>query len=603
MDETLASLDDHHVESILAADIGSCWTRVALLDRVGGQYRFVARSELPTSSEPPVANVAVAVRLALEQIEISTGRVLLDARQALITPERADGSGVDFFVVTCSAARPLDVAIAGLIEQLSVANARRVARSTYSRIVDSFALDSGGGPWGSRHGAIGVVRRLYTSRPQVVVVAGGTDGGAVEPLIDLAEALGVAAEALPPAERPVVIFAGNTQAAEQVAAIVAEAVEYRRVENVLPAESRPQIDAVSAALGELFRDRRLARVPGLGAVKNWTRTPILPTADALTRVVRFLAHRANRRVLGVDVGAANTILVAAAGTQAAQTLIRTDLGMGSGLEGVLAQTTALDLCGWVPSGCDNMAAGGSAAAALLDALATHQLRPWGRPQSPRMLMFLQAAAREILRLTLAEAGAAFAADGLTAPAQGVLPPFDSILLGGAVLSEAPNPAQAVMIVLDGLQPTGISHLLLDRVGLVPAIGVLAEVAPAVAVDLLSGPVLESLGTVVAPVGVARRGAEVLNFRMTLPDGSGYEVNVEYGRVYREWLPPGQTIRLALRPARGFDIGFGPGKAAEISVTGGSVGLIIDARGRPLPLEDDLSARSARSAQWRSEIGA
>ncbi|HBY96949.1 MAG TPA: hypothetical protein DEP84_23880 [Chloroflexi bacterium] len=408
---------------------------------------------------------------------------------------------------------------------------------------------------------------------------------------------------MPAAERPVVIFAGNAAAADRVGALLSSVVEYRIAGNVRPASSLTQIDAAQAVLEDLFRDRRLARVPGLGTVKGWTRAPILPTIEALSRVVRFLARQSGRRVLSVDVGAANTVLVAASGPRAAQTVVRTDLGTGTGLDQLLAHRTPLDLFGWVAGNREGETAGRHPAA-LVDALATYQLRPSVRPQSPEHLALLQAAAREALRLTLAQAGLAlFAGDGLTAAGSRLLPPFETIVLGGGVLREAPTPSQAVMIALDGLQPTGVSHLLRDRVGLVPAIGVLAEAAPAVAADLLSGPLLESLGTVIVPAGSARPGAEALRFRMTFPDGGGYNVNVEYGRIYREWLPAGQTTRLALHPARGFDIGFGPGKPAEITVRGGLVGLVIDARGRPLPLEGDLAARRARAQQWWSEMGA
>lgn len=603
MDDTAAPFDEYQIESILAADIGSCWTRVTLLDRIEGRYRFITRSELPTSNEPPTANVSAAVKFALRQIEASTGRVLLDANEILIAPERADGSGVDLFVVTCSAARPLDVAVAGLVEQLSVASARRVAQATYSRIVDSFALDSPAGPWGSPDGTIGVVRQLYAHRPQVVIMAGGSDGGAVEPLVELAEAVGVAAEALPATERPVVVFAGNAAAAQQVGGALAEIVEYRTTDNVRPSAWLDRSAAARSALEDLFRDRRLARVPGLGAVKSWSHTPILPTLEAMAHVVRFLARQSGRRILGVDVGSANTALVSAVGAGKGQVFVRTDLGTGSGLSGVLAQSTPLELSGWLPASREIELSGDGVEDEVIDALATQQLRPSVRPQTAKALAFLQVAAREVLRLALAETEPGLWAEGLTVPHARSLPRFDTILLGGGVFREAPNPAQAVMIALDGLQPTGVSHLLRDRVGLVPAIGALAGPAPEVAAALLSGPALESLGTVIVPVGSARAGAEVLHFRMTLPDGSGYDVSVEAGRIYREWLPAGQTTRLVLRPARGIDVGFGPGKGGEITVNGGLAGLVIDARGRPLPLEADLAARRARAQQWWAEMGA
>ena len=40
---------------------------------------------------------------------------------------------------------------------------------------------------------------------------------------------------------------------------------------------------------------------------------------------------------------------------------------------------------------------------------------------------------------------------------------------------------------------------------------------------------------------------------------------------------------SIEPERGFDCGAGPGKPIERQVRGGTVGLILDARGRPLTL--------------------
>src|SRR5690606_17383709 len=139
----------------------------------------------------------------------TTGRPLVDGDGMLIAPERSDGGGVDLFVVTCSAARPLDVTIVGLAEEFSVAAARSAARATCSRIVDTFALDRPGGRWGSPRGILGLVEALHAGRPQVVLVAGGTNGGAEAPLLELAEAIALTASTLPVPERPHVVFAGN----------------------------------------------------------------------------------------------------------------------------------------------------------------------------------------------------------------------------------------------------------------------------------------------------------------------------------------------------------------------------------------------------------
>jgi hypothetical protein len=60
----------------------------------------------------------------------------------------------------------------------------------------------------------------------------------------------------------------------------------------------------------------------------------------------------------------------------------------------------------------------------------------------------------------------------------------------------------------------------------------------------------------------------------------------------------------LRPERGIDVGFGGlGKAGALRIAGGALGLIIDARGRPLKLDADPARRRDSNEKWLWDIGA
>ncbi|MDX1402764.1 MAG: hypothetical protein R3245_12645, partial [Kiloniellales bacterium] len=61
-------------------------------------------------------------------------------------------------------------------------------------------------------------------------------------------------------------------------------------------------------------------------------------------------------------------------------------------------------------------------------------------------------------------------------------------------------------------------------------------------------------------------------------------------------------KLSLQPASTLDIGAGEGKRRKIEVSGGTVGLVIDARGRPLTLPDDDATRKSQVQQWFRDIG-
>jgi hypothetical protein len=63
------------------------------------------------------------------------------------------------------------------------------------------------------------------------------------------------------------------------------------------------------------------------------------------------------------------------------------------------------------------------------------------------------------------------------------------------------------------------------------------------------------------------------------------------------LAAGETATLTVDPERGFDCGAGAGHRVEREVRGGTVGLILDARGRPLGLPDAGDDSRARVRRW------
>ena len=64
-----------------------------------------------------------------------------------------------------------------------------------------------------------------------------------------------------------------------------------------------------------------------------------------------------------------------------------------------------------------------------------------------------------------------------------------------------------------------------------------------------------------------------------------------------------NVRLKMTPARGFDLGSGPGKPHEATASGGVVGLMIDTRGRPFTLPTDESKRVEKLDRWAKAFDA
>ena len=189
-------------DSVLAVDIGGANTRAVLFDVVEGEYRFLAASSSPSTAEAPFRDVSEGVRNAIIGLQTVTGRTMLDSDRRLVTPTQPDGSGVDTMVATLSAGPALKTVVVGLLSDVSLESARRLAETTYTRLVDSIGINDHRKP----DVQIDALMRL---QPDVVIITGGTDGGASRSIHKMLEPVGLSGYLLNPEKRPSVLFAGN----------------------------------------------------------------------------------------------------------------------------------------------------------------------------------------------------------------------------------------------------------------------------------------------------------------------------------------------------------------------------------------------------------
>ena len=580
------------IESILALDIGSVNTQAVLIAQVEGTYQFVARAQLPTTLEEPWADVAVGVRHVVEQLSRIAMRPLLSDSGDLISPEQDNGSGVDVLVVTSSAAEPLRLVLAGLVGDLSVDSLRRAAAGTYTWVEDVIALLGA-----SSLSEDARARRIVALQPDAVCIAGGSDGGASGPVLDLVESLALGAGLIEPSLRPAIVYAGNASLRPRVRQLVGQDIPLIMAGgNVRPSLETEDLGPLQSELEALHVNTKLAAVPGLAEVAAWSTLPILSTARSFGTALQYLGTTGDPRrgALGVDVGAATTLLAAGFGGQLYPT-VRSDIGTAFGGARLVAEVGHEAIARWLPF---ELAPGELAAFVI-----NKELHPSSIPPDIRELLIEQALAREAIRATLKVARPGW--PRLNSNPIGLLPPMEPIVGSGAVLTRAPRLGQAALILLDALEPIGVTKLLLDVYNLMPGLGAIAVASPLAAVQAVENKGLLLLGTAVIPVGRGVRAGEVvLGVKMSYDTGGDLEVEVAAGTLEILPLPPGQQARLELRPRRGIDIGYGPGRGGKpLSVEGSAIGLIVDARGRPLMLPADPERSRERIQQWLWDVGA
>ena len=86
--------------------------------------------------------------------------------------------------------------------------------------------------------------------------------------------------------------------------------------------------------------------------------------------------------------------------------------------------------------------------------------------------------------------------------------------------------------------------------------------------------------------------------MSRDDGTESEMEVQQGAIVALRLPAGQTGTLRLTPLHRFDVGMGGfGRGGTVKVVGGALGILIDARGRPLRMPSDPVQRRELLSKW------
>ena len=565
--------------SFLVADCGATNTTVILFDVVDGAYRFIARATTPTTIAAPWSDITLGVQRAITHISQQTGRPLLNERGTLIKPTRRDGSGVDQFVVVASAAPPLQTLLVGLFDDVSISSARHALASTYTQEIDCFSLSD-------RRSERAQVAALIEKQPDLIFLTGGTDGGAEKRLLEMAEMVNLGLGALAETKRPHVVFAGNRNLREQLRALIGDRAMVRVADNVRPTLETEQIDDAAEVISRLYQDVKLKSLPGIHEVNEWSNQPPTPTARAFADIVAYFAALHQGRVLGIDLGS-NSVTLVTAEAESVNLTVRTDLGMGQPVINLLDKVEPAAVAGWIPHQ--------SGEEAVCDFIYNKSVHPQTVPMTETELRLEQAIAREIIRQVAIETATKPDRAGQGRPSS-----FRLLLARGAALANAPRPGQALLILLDALQPVGIFSVALDQYGLLPALGTLARREPLAVVQALEAGILLDLGWVIVPTGPGQPGQEVLN--VTINSG-GLKVDVHYGEIAVVTLGTAHPVEVSLQPGRRFDIGFGPGQGKTVTLHEGAVGLVVDARGRPLSLPQDESARQNQIRQWLWDMGA
>lgn len=584
------------VRSILATDCGSTTTKAILIEKRGEEYRLINRGEAPTTVEAPFDDVTIGVLNAMRELEDLTGRQIIQDG-TILTPQHDEKRGVDLYLSTSSAGGGLQMMVMGVVRQMSAESAQRAALGAGAIIMDVIAIDDGRKDYQK-------IQRLRELRPDIVLLSGGTDGGTITHLVELGELL-IAADPRPrfgTMNLPV-IFAGNKDAREEIAHLVNERFDLRIVDNLRPDLDRENLGPAREAIHELFLEHVMQQAPGYSKLMTWTSADIMSTPNAVGKIMVTIAEQRGINILGVDIGGATTDVFSVFDGNYTRT-VSANLGMSYSICNVMLEAGIQNIRRWLPFDIEEYE--------VRNRLRNKMIRPTTIPQTYEDLLLEQAVSREALRLafihhkqlarglkgvqqqrTISEA----LEQTETGKTLVQMMKLDMIIGSGGVLSHAPKRAQSALMMMDAYQPEGVTMLAVDSIFMMPQLGVLSTVHPEAAAQVFDRDCLIRLGSCVAPVGQGREGEPCLTIEY-----NGKGETFRYGELRVLPLGVGETLQATLRPARNFDVGAGRGKPVEATLEGGVVGVVVDARGRPLQLPADDATRRQKLLDWMSALG-
>ncbi len=567
-------------ESLLTIDLGSMYTRASLFDVVDGRYHFIATGSAFSTVDAPYSDASEGTVQALYALQNVCGRKLLTPEGDIIIPSQADGSGTDRMVFTHSAGPQLRMVLAGLLTDVSMASALNLAETLPGVVLERISLND------TRSRAM-QVDAILAAKADLVILAGGTEAGASRSVYDLVELIALACQVLPKGSRPSVLYCGNRALGKNIKEFLEKMTRVRLSPNLRPSIDQENLGPAQEVFGRLVTEIRMNQIGGLQDLTSLCSVNPMPSAHAFGRMVRFLSqlYDPQRGVMGIDLGSNALTVAAAVSGKLAQRVF--PYGVGNAIQAIIEQSSLDEIMQWLPMEISDEE--------VRDELWQMSLYPHCIPTTSQALAIQQAVARQALRLGLKQ---------IQAQSPGMVMNFEPFLASGSVLTRTPNPMSSMLMLLDGIQPVGVTTFVLDQNSLIAGLGAAAEVNSILPVQVLESGAFLNLGSVISPISSARTGSEILRVRLENEDGSTSRFEVKKGALLALPLQPGQSARIHLEALRKTVIDpLSGSRTGSYRIIGGACGAVIDARGRPLVLPVDPQKRRDLLLKWSSILGA
>ena len=272
MKESIKSID------ILVFDVGSTYTKVTAFAENQGQLLWLARAQAPTTIQD--------INQGLSQALIELGKEL---ESYSITPKHV--------LSTSSAAGGLRMVAMGYMPRVTAKAAKEVAMNAGARVLEVMSFED--------HVA-NKQEMLCEIRPDIILLAGGTDGGDKDSMLTDAQII------VDSGVKATVVIAGNSDAQADVELLLKKVgIHTVRVSNVMPNIHNLNVKPAREAIHEEFI-HQITKAKGLSKLLDrLTVNKVVPTPGAVLMAAELLAKGTHEEagcgsLVVLDLGGATT---------------------------------------------------------------------------------------------------------------------------------------------------------------------------------------------------------------------------------------------------------------------------------------------------------
>ncbi|MDD4570506.1 MAG: methylaspartate mutase accessory protein GlmL [Tepidanaerobacteraceae bacterium] len=316
---------------------------LALLIDIGSTYTKATAVDLETVQLKAKAKAATTVD---EDVNIGVRKVLRELKAMGVNPDKAE-----LKLACSSAAGGLKMVALGLVPDLTAEAAKRAALGAGAKVGQVFCYEL----------TDTELQQITRYSPDIILLAGGTDGGNKDVIIHNSRKLTELNLNVP------IIVAGNKVAASTVKKILLSAhKEVYITENVMPQLECLNIEPVRKTIRDVFL-AKIIYAKGLSKISQYTGNAIMPTPSAVMKAAELLVRGTDSQeglgeIMTVDIGGATTdidSIAIGAPTKAGVTLrglkepfvkrtVEGDLGMRYSASSLVEEVGTQNMLNYVP---------------------------------------------------------------------------------------------------------------------------------------------------------------------------------------------------------------------------------------------------------------